>query len=519
MSKIAKSAIGLMIATLLAKILGFGRELVLGSAYGISSYTDAYVVAYNIPITAFAIIGTGLATTFIPIFNEVDKELGKNKANKFTSNVINIVLILCTIVAILGVVFTDELVKLFASGFNEETLSIAVEFTRITIMGVAFMGINQIMTSYLQIKGNFIVPGLISLPQNIIIIISIILSLKYGTSLLAYGILLATVGQVIMQLPFVLKNDYKYKLHIDAKDKYIKEMMILLGPVLVGVTMSQVNGIIDRNLASALSTGSVAALNYANKLNGFVIGMFIFSISAVVYPIFSKMFNQNNIEEFNKTLSRTLNSIIILIVPITVGAITLATPIVKVLFERGEFDSRATIMTATALSCYAVGMLGIGVYEILTKAFYSIKDTKTPLIVGTFIGVPINIVLNLILVKYLGHSGLALATSIATLTYTAIAFVVLGKKIGDFNQNQIIKTLLKTILCALIMGILTTITYNGMIHFLGDGKLSIMISLVISVLVGIITYFFTVRASKIEEIDFMLDVIKSKLKSIKFFKQ
>ncbi|GAA0105714.1 murein biosynthesis integral membrane protein MurJ [Paraclostridium sordellii] len=512
MSKIAKSAVGLMVATLIAKVLGFGRELVLGSAYGVSSYTDAYVIAYNIPIIIFAIVGAALSTTFIPMYHDVESERGSDKALKFTNNIFNIVIILCILMATIGFIFTEPIVKMFAVGFKGETLAIAIEFTKIIIVGVIFLGLTYLMTAYLQIKGNFVIPGLISLPQNIIIIMSILLSVKYGVLILAYGSLLAMVSQFLFQMPFAIKHGYKYRPYLNIKDKSLKKMMILLGPVMIGIAVSQVNTVIDRNLASTLADGSIAALNYANKLNGFVVGMFIMSISAVIYPVLSKLSCEDNKVKFNETIVKTLNSIILIVLPVSTGAIVLANPIVKVLFERGEFDERATSMTAIALAGYSIGMIGLGVYDILSKVFFALKDTKTPLIVGTFIGVPLNIILNLILIRFIGHAGLALATSIATLIYTSIAFIALKRKIGDFGQNKVFITTIKSLIASILMGISSLVSYKFLIGILGNNKLNIMISLASSILIGAIIYGIIVIILKIEEVNFIINTIKNKIK-------
>ena len=190
MSKVAKVTIGLMIATIIAKVLGFGRELVLASSYGASMYSDAYLTAMNIPIVLFAIIGTTLSTVLIPMYFEVNRDLGENKSLNFTNNVFNVVVVICIFLAIIGFIFTEQLVKVFAMGFEGETLKVAIDFTRITIISIVFTGLSYVMTAYLQIKNNFIIPGLASVPKNIIIIASIILSFKYNPYIMIWGTLL-----------------------------------------------------------------------------------------------------------------------------------------------------------------------------------------------------------------------------------------------------------------------------------------------------------------------------------------
>lgn len=511
MSKVAKATIGLMLATAIAKGLGFGRELVLASSYGVSMYSDAYLTAMNIPVVIFAIIGITLATVLIPLYFEVNNELGEINALKFTNNVFNIVIVLCILLAIIGVVFTEQLVKIFAVGFEGETLNIAIHFTRITIMSIVFTGLSYIMTAYLQIKNNFTIPGLASVPKNIIIIVSIILSVKYNPYIMIWGTLIGIATEFIFQLPFAIKSGYKYQLYINIKDKYIKKMSWLIGPVLIGVAVNQINTMVDRTLASTLVEGSISALNYANKLNGFVMALFITSVGAVIYPMLSKLSSEENKEKFTSSVVQSINSVILLVIPISIGAIVLATPIVKLLFQRGEFDARATSMTAIALIMYSIGMVAFGLRDIIGKVFYALKDTKTPMINGA-IAMIMNIVLNIILVKYLQLAGLALATSMSAIVCIFLLFGSLKKKIGYFGQDKIIKTTIKSIVAAVVMGIVTYFVYNIVSNLLGLAKEAV--SLAISVGVGAITYGILVVVLKVDEINVITDVMKKKLNKV-----
>lgn len=513
MSKIAKATVGLMIATIIAKVLGFGRELVLASSYGASMYSDAYLTAMNIPLVIFTIIGTTLGTVLIPMYFEVNSDLGEKKALNFTNNVFNIVIAICIVLAILGFVFTEPLVKVFAMGFEGDTLKIAIDFTRITIIGIVFTGLSYVMTAYLQIKNNFTVPGLISVPKNIIIIASIILSVKYNPYIMIWGTLIGISTEFLFQLPFAIKSGYKYQPYINIKDKYIKKMSWLIGPVLIGVAVNQINTMVDRTLASTLVEGSISALNYANKLNGFVMAMFITSVAAVIYPMLSKLSSEDNKEKFTSSVVQSINSVILLVIPISVGAIVLATPIVKLLFQRGEFDARATSMTAIALIMYSIGMVAFGLRDILGKVFYALQDTKTPMINGAMAMV-MNIVLNIILVKYLQLAGLALATSISAIVCIFLLFNSLKKKIGYFGQDKIIKTTIKSMVSAVIMGVITYFAYDIISNLLGIGFIKEAVSLVISVAIGAITYGILVVVLKVDEINIMTDMVKKKLNRV-----
>ncbi|WP_343003410.1 murein biosynthesis integral membrane protein MurJ [Clostridium sp. 2218st1_F5_2218SCRN_220325] len=511
MSKVAKATISLILATTIAKILGFFRELVLASSYGASMYSDAYLTAINIPNVIFTVIGGTLATAIIPLYFEIKKDLNEKESLKYINNMLNIVLIICVLLTFLGVIFTEKIVKVFAIGFEGEILELSINFTRVIMGSLLFSGLSYIMTSYLQIKNRFTIPGLISIPRNIIIITSIIISVKYGVYIMIWGTLLGICAEFLFQLPFAIKEGYRYKLYINLKDKYIKRTCCLIGPILIGVAVNQVNSLIDRTLASTLVEGSISALNYANRLNGFVMALFITSIGAVIYPILSQLSAEENKEKFIKSVVKCINTIILLVIPISIGAIILSTPIVKLLFQRGEFDERATSMTAIALTMYSIGMVAFGLRDILGKVFYSLKDTKTPMINGV-IAVCMNIILNIILVEYLHLAGLALATSISAIICILMLFKSLKKKIGYFGQDMILKTTVKSIISSLIMGIIINFVYNVLSKLMGSGLIIEMILLLITVVIGVIVYAIVIILFKVEEINEFIISINKKIK-------
>lgn len=511
MSKVVKAAAGLMIVTILAKIVGFTREQVLSFAYGTSVYTDIYVMSMNIPNVIFAAIGAALSTTFIPIFAEINQQEGEKEAQRFVNNILSIVFIMCVLIAMLGLVFTEPLLKIFAFGFEGETLKLAIKFTRILIMSIVFIGTANVLTSYLQVKGNFTVPGLISLPQNIIVIISIVLSLKYGIYTMVWGTLIGMSMQVLFQLPFAYKKGYKIKPNINLKDNNLKKMIILTGPVLVGVAVNQINMMIDKSLASTLGEGSISSLNFADRLNSFVLALFITSIVAVIYPMLSKLSTENNKEKFEEYIVKSSNSIIILVMPVAIGAITLSTPIVKLLFERGAFDSNATEMTSIALAMYSIGLVAYGLRDVINKVFYSLKDTKTPMINGA-IAMGLNVILNIILAKFMGHAGLALATSLSAIICMILLFMSLNKKIGYFGQKKIFKTTIKSIIAAVIMGVITNITYIGISNLLSDNLINQIISLGGAICAGAIVYGIVISLLKVDEVHMIINMIFKRIK-------
>ena len=178
----------IILITLFTKALGFVREIVLTYFFGATAISDVYLIAQTIPTTLFALVGTGLATTFIPIFSKVETEEGEESALRFSSNVMNLVLVICSVLILIVLIFTPQVVKVFARGFRGETLSLAVTFTRISIFGIYFTSLVYILNAYLQLKDEFIIPALISLPMNLVLIMFYAAASRFGNILLGYGL-------------------------------------------------------------------------------------------------------------------------------------------------------------------------------------------------------------------------------------------------------------------------------------------------------------------------------------------
>lgn len=511
-NNLAKSAFWLMVVTMLSKILGFTRDIVLMYFYGTGAQSDIYVTAMNIPVVVFAAVGVALSTTFIPLYQEALENGGQKRAQIFANNILCIVSIISILLSIFGYIFAEPIVKLFAISFTGEKLAMTVEFVRIIIVGVLFIGLSNIMTAYLQIQGNFTIPGMVQLPNNIIIIISMVIGGITGKFyILAVGALIGMASQFLFQVPFAIKRGYKFKPVVNFKDKYFKKMIWLILPVLIGVAVNQVNAMVDRSLASSLGDGVIAALNSANKLNFFVLGLFITSIGSVIYPTLAKLSTNNDKRKFADAVSTSVNCVSLIILPITVGAIVLATPIVRILFERGAFDDRSTQMTAIALICYSVGMIAYGLRDILSKVYYSLKDTKTPMING-IIAVGANIFFDVTLMKVFGIGGLALATSLSSIIGILLLFRGLKKKMEYYGQDRIIRTFIKSLIASIVMGVITYFMYNLSSNILGVGFIQDVIATGISVLVGAVVYGILISKFRVREVKMLKNMVMKKLK-------
>jgi putative peptidoglycan lipid II flippase len=501
-----KTAFIIMLLTMLSKILGFSREVFLAYFYGASNISDAFLISWTIPGVIFSLLGIGISTSFIPLYSKVQKNEGIKSSISFMNNVLSLLVCISMLIAILVFLFAPSIVRVFAPGFGDQTYDLAVAFTKISVIGIFFSAFIYIFIGFLQINNNFVVPALVGIPFNLITIIFIALSARINVFLLIIGGAVARISELLFLIPFAKKHEYKFKLKISLDDKYLKEMIFLSLPVIMGVSVNHINVLIDRNIASRISIGGISALNYSSRLNSFVQGIFVMSIATVMYPLISKMATENNMVGLKKTISEAIRSINLLVIPATIGSMVFAEPVVKLLFGRGEFDSQAVIMTSYSLFFYSIGMVGFGLREILSRAFYSVQDTKTPMR-NAVLGMILNIILNIILSKFLGIGGLALATSISALFTTSLLFISLRNKIGSFGIKNISISFVKILCASLVMGVIARLSFNSLLSIISQN-----LALIISIGIGIVVYFAMIYCMRIDDIDIIVSNVRKRLR-------
>lgn len=497
----------LILITVISKLLGFFRDIVLSYYYGATNITDAFLISKTIPSFMFMFIGTAIITGYIPMYIKLQKKKNTSKSDEFTSLLINLLLIISTVVVAAIYINTPFFVNLFASGFDAHTLKIAIIFTRINIITIYFMSIIYIFKGYLNINENYIIPELVGIPFNFIVVFFIYLSYCYNKIvLLPIGYSIAVFIQMLFMLIPSFKYGYKYKPVFNFKSTDIKEFLYIIVPTLIGVSVNEINVLVDRTLASRITVGGISIMNYANQLNNFVQGIFVMTVTTVIYPIISKMITKDNIKEFKHLLSRSTISIIILVIPATIGFILFSEQIITLFFGRGAFGYKEIRSTSSVLIFYSIGIIGVAIRELYSRFFYALQDTKTPM-VNAAIGLTINIILNIILSKYYGLSGLAFATSISALITSLLLVLSLRKKIGSLGTKQIIISFMKILSASLIMGVIAKLSFNYLTTFLSQ-----ILSLLIAIGFGAVSYFVIIYFMKIEDVDIIVGAIKKKLR-------
>lgn len=517
MLKDSEKILILIFITIIAKLLGFVREIAIASVFGTTTYTDAYLIATTIPLVIFLSLSEAISTTIIPMYSSIMEKKNKDEALKFINKILSILVLITIILCIFGIFFSRPLVSLFAIGFKGETFELAVTFTKILLPGIILIGINYVLSAFLQANKNFYVMGFISFPKNTVIILSSVLSYFLDKSLLVYGTLFGIVSQLFYQLYFALKNGYTYRIEKKLVDQDVKQFGCLIIPIVLGMSVQQLNVLIDKTLASTLVEGSIAALDFAYKLDLFVFGVFTAPVVMVVFTMVSELAAKDDWKAFNDTIEKSIRYMLLILIPVSIGSMCLCTPVVKVLFQRGHFDERATQITSIALFYYSLEMTGSGLRIILSKAFYSLRDTKTPMLNG-LIAIIINIILNMILIKPLGHGGLALATSISSLIGAILLFFSLEAKTHSFSVGKIAILVVKLSMSSLFMAIGVKVSYALLSQVLGNGFFREIVSLFSCILLGGLIYFISITIMKVEEVNILFIYLKSKIDIIYFIK-
>jgi putative peptidoglycan lipid II flippase len=443
--------------------------------------------------------------------SDVEKNEGKEGKKQHTNNLLNIVLMFSFIVMVLGWIFSPQIIRLLAHGFEGEQFKLAITMMRIGMPVVIFSGVVGIYRGYLQSESMFIESSASQFPFNFTYIFFLIfLSSFFGIKGLMVTSVLAVFSQILLQIPEIRKNGYRYAFIMDFKDPYIRKILYLVLPVLVSVAVNDLNKIVDRSLASTLATGSISALNYSARLNSLVLAVFITAIATVLFPMLSNEAVKETYDGFKKLVRNGVNIVIIITIPTTIGMLILSEPIVKLTFERGAFDSIATQMTSQALVFYTLGLVGMALRTFMERAYYSLQDTKTPMING-FLAVGLNIILNLILIGPMEHRGLALATSIATTLTTGYLFYGLRKKIGPLGISSIIKCGLKSLGSSIIMGVIVYLTYYSYIDNFSGNTIFELGILLLSIGLGALVYLGILYLLKVDEMIWFLNLFRKRL--------
>lgn len=509
-NSILKSVSLVMIFLIITKVLGLVRETVLAYAYGTTYLGDAYVLG----ITISQIVLTGATSSFFTAYIPIavrEKARGDKALNHYTSNLINVTMIVFLVICLTLTLFADPILRLIAGNASEKVITAAIIICRLNLIPSAFMVISNIFTGYLQVNQWFLASGMISLLMNLIVIVSIfigkdnyyILGAGYGLSLIIPALYLGFYS--------VIRFKYRYTPVFHIRNSNIVDTVTLSFPIFVGGMVGQLNEIIDRSFASSLSTGIVSSMRYAKLTCSFIITIIAISIGQVIYPEFVKTAEENT-AKLKQMLEKVLSIVLLIMIPIFFIAIAFSQEIIRILFMRGAFDAQSVKTTSTAFTAYAVSLPAVAFSEILSRVYYSLKDSKTPIKYFS-IAMGINIVLNFmaIYVFHFGYLGLAAATSIAEIISMSLMLLKLNKSLGKIAFQ--LRNIVLSAIASAIIGILAFVVQKQMTHLFRYTEYSLYISFFITMCVFWGLYVAVLYLVGIDEVKKMIDLLRKKIKT------
>jgi len=500
---LAKAASIVAFLTIVSKILGFIRETSLAAVFGATADTDAYLLAQTIPYLLFATVSYALTTTFIPVYSHVREAQGKEAGFRFVNNVVWTVLGVAVLFVLAGETLAEQLVAIVAPGLERNTAVLTEYLSRILFPMMIFQLLSGVVTGVLNAEGEFGIPTAAGLVQNVSIIVSILaFGPRHGIQAVAVGTLVGAGLALLAKLPALFRTGFRLRVHLDLRDPSLRRMVILMLPAFLGAGANQINTLVDRMLASGLPEGRVAALNYAKRLMQLAPGVLGASIATVVYPTLAKLAARRDWTRFNDALVRSLSLIHFWLAPVAIGVLVLREPLVRVVYERGAFDAAATSETAWALLFFSLGIALFTMRDLVSRAFFTMQDTKTPLVVGV-VTVVINVALNLLLVGPLEQGGLALATVIATTAGFVIGLIGLRRKVPEhLRLGGLFSSISRTLLASLIMGLVVAPVYQQWLTLItvGHTTLDELFRILLAAAIGAVVYFAAAWVFRVREL-------------------
>ncbi len=516
--QVAKAASIVMLAILVSRILGFIRERAVAEVFGRTATTDVFFAAFALPDLMYQLlVGGALSSAFIPVFTQYLAQDEEKEAWHVASVFLNTTVLILLLVMILGVIFTPYLAPLVGVGFSGEQRELLVLLMRVTFPAVFFTALAGLCMGVLHSYQKFLLPALGPIVYNLGQILgAYILGPIIGIMGMAVGTVFGALGNVSIQFPAVFRSAKAYYRPIlDFKHPGIRRMGMLMLPAILGLSISQVNVIISQNLASTLETGSIVALRLANRLINFPLGIFAMGISTAVFPTLARLTARGQKEEFSRTLSFGLRIVFFITIPSALGMAFLRVPIVRLLFESGEFFAADTLATAFALLFYVPGLIAQAALQVTTRGFYSLQDTKTPVKIG-FATVVLNFLLSLAFLNWtdLGAGGLAFAYSLSSIFNMILALGILGKRLGGLIDKRLWSTFIKSTIASLAMGVSAYFTaFAVAAHLSTASKLAQLLQTFAAIGVGVVVYLILSVILRMEETQFLLGLVKNKLRA------
>jgi putative peptidoglycan lipid II flippase len=523
-NRIIRSAFLIGGFTLMSRGLGLVRDFLTAGFFGTSLAMSAFVVAFRIPNLFRALFGEGaLSSAFIPVFMATRKNEGDAEAWVLARKVISLVGVVLLGVVLLGV--TGLTIVMRQPDLGEKTAMI-LPLARIMLPYMMFICLAAlsmaILNSYHQFSIPASTPSLLNLTwiAFILLIVPHIegpLEVKiYGV---AWGVFVAGIIQLLYQLPALLHYGYRPGFRLDLKDARVLRVFTLMGPAALGLAITQVNVMVNSLLAVWIGSWAPAALFYAERLLYFPQGILATAMSTVLLPVLSGHAAHARHQEIRETINHSLRTLLFVMAPASIGLLTLAHPIVQMIFEWGHFTQSSTDLTAIALQFYAPGLFVFCLAKVFVPAFYALQDTRTPVKIG-LMAVGLNFTLNVLFILtwplYYKHAGLAMATVISEGFNGITLALLLRKRLGPLGLKTILVTVGRALSASVVMGILAIFIRSGLhdalLQFGLHAKIAQVTSVLLAILLGGLIYLAIARLLRFPELNDVIQAVRERRK-------
>lgn len=440
-----------ILITVLTKLIGFGRELVLAYYFSASEISDAYLLASDIVTIVFGWITT-FSIVYTPIYTSIFIKEGKRKGLDYTNKIILIVSCMSFLAVIVTELAPELFVNIVASGLGIQEKKYVVSFLRVVIFSIGFNALAEIFVSYLNLNEEYTIASSVSIPFNVIEVVAIAVAGYYKIPIImGTGIVCGNIVKMLLAYYVSTKKEFRFINKIVLNDIYLKETLVIFIPIYLNNMLVEINTLIDKSFASYLKVGSVTQLNYGAVTRRFIFNVFSVVISSIFFPNFSKIIAEDKKDKATAIFDKTVSLAIVIFIPITFLAVIFSQNIMKLLFGHGAF-SNAISTVNSIFSAYCIGLTGMIVNELCSKVIYAFKNSKIPMIISV-INIVCNLFFNIILIKKYDAPGLALATSVSQLVVMPVYLFIINRKFLIFSKKKIFKNLIQSFLSSCFLAI------------------------------------------------------------------
>ena len=500
-----------MVITLVGKVLGLFRDHLMAVHYGTAGMeAKAFYIASRIPRVFFDVVfASAIAACFIPVFSAYLTRKGRAEAFRFGGNFLSVMTLLTALMTALGIVFAGPLVALFAGGYDGETAALAVSLTRVMFPTVLFTGVAFSFVGILQAMDRFNIPALISTVSNLVIIgYFYVLDESFGVYGLAGAYLVGWLLQALVQVPSLRAVGFRYHPNFSLRTEGMRRAFALMGPVMVSTWVQPINLTINCSFGSHLYGGAgVSAMEYSTNLYLVIAGVFILSITNVIFPKLSRLTAQRQETAFRDTLRQTVHGSLFFVLPMAAGLMLLARPLVSFLYGGGEFDAFSVDITTEALVWVSLGMVGYGVQNIVSRSYFARQDGRAPLVAGA-LSILANVGLCAVLTSPLGVAGLAVSSTVSSTLYAVLLLIPLERRGEGVLSRRFVLDFGKMLLAALGMAGAVLLVREGLVLLLPAGKLGELILLGACAALGAGVYFLLAALLGLEEMKLAWSFVK-----------